>query len=142
MWLYYFAIGLTIVANLFYHFSQKYTPSNANPFVSLIITYSVAIVICLIIFPFYSGGESLLSSVRKINWASFSLAFAIVGLEVGYLLAYRAGWNISLAALVSNVAFTLLVIPIGVWLMHETLSTINLIGIFFCIGGLVLVNFK
>lgn len=142
MGLYYLAIGLTIVANFFYHFSQKYTPSNINPIISLIITYLAAIVVCLFVLPFYPGGESLISSVRKVNWASLTLAIAIVGLEVGYLLAYRAGWNISLAALVSNVAFTLLVIPIGVLLMHETLSAINLIGIFLCIGGLVLVNFK
>ncbi len=142
MWLYYFAIGLTIVANLFYHFSQKYTPSNVNPIVSLIITYAAAIAFCLIILPFYPGGESLMASVRKVNWASITLAIAIVGLELGYLLAYRAGWEISLAALVSNVTFTLLVIPVGVLWMQETLSLINTIGIFLCIGGLVLVNMK
>lgn len=142
MWLYYFAIGLTIVANFFYHFSQKYTPENVNPIISLIITYLAAIIICLLILPFYPGGESLVVSIRKINWASFMLAIAIVGLEVGYLLAYRAGWNISLAALVSNVTFTLLVIPIGVLWMQETLSLVNVIGVFLCIGGLALVNLK
>ncbi len=142
MWLFYFSIGLTIVANLFYHFSQKYTPENANPLISLIITYLVAIIICLIILPFFSGGESLIASVRKINWASFTLAIAVVGLEVGYLLAYRAGWNISLCALVSNVAFTLLVLPISVIWLKETLSIANMIGIFLCIGGLVLANLK
>jgi uncharacterized membrane protein len=142
MWLYYVAIGLTIFANLFYHFSQKYTPSNVNPIVSLIITYAAAIIFCLIVFPFYSGGESLIVAVRKVNWASFTLAIAIVGLELGYLLAYRAGWEISLCALVSNVTFTLIVIPIGFIWMKETLSIVNLIGIFLCIGGLVLVNLK
>ena len=142
MWLYYFALGLTIIANLFYHFSQKYTPSNVNPIVSLIITYGVAIIFCLIILPFYPGGESLMASVRKVNWASFSLAIAIVGLELGYLLAYRAGWEVSLAALVSNVTFTILVIPIGLLWMQETLSLVNIIGILLCIAGLVLVNLK
>lgn len=142
MWLFYFSIGLTIVANLFYHFSQKYTPSNVNPIVSLIITYATAIIFCLIILPFFSEGERLIDSVRKINWASFMLAIAIVGLELGYLLAYRAGWEISLCALVSNVAFTLIVIPIGFMWMKETLSIINLIGVFLCIGGLMLVNLK
>ena len=142
MWLYYFAIGMTIIANLFYHFSQKYTPANVNPIISLIITYTAAIILCLIILPFFSAGESLIDSVRKINWASFLLAIAIVGLELGYLLAYRAGWEISMAALVSNVIYTLLVIPIGVLWMRETLSLVNLIGIFLCIGGLVLINQK
>lgn len=142
MWLFYLSIGLTIVANLFYHFSQKYTPSNVNPIVSLIITYTAAIIFCLIILPFFSEGERLIDSVRKINWASFMLAIAIVGLELGYLLAYRAGWEISLAALVSNVTFTILVIPIGVLWMQETISLVNVIGIFLCIGGLVLINLK
>ncbi len=142
MWLYYFAIGLTIIANLFYHFSQKYTPTNVNPIITLIFTYIAAIIICLSILPFYPSGGNLMDSVRKVNWASLSLAFAIVGLEVGYLLAYRAGWNISLAALVSNVTFTLLVIPIGVLWMQETLSIVNIIGVFLCIGGLVLANLK
>jgi uncharacterized membrane protein len=142
MWLYYFALGLTIIANLFYHFSQKYTPQNVNPIVSLIITYAAAIIFCLIILPFYPGGESLMASVRKVNWASFTLAIAIVGLELGYLLAYRAGWEVSLAALVSNVIFTVLVIPIGLLWMQETLSLVNVIGILLCIGGLVLVNLK
>ncbi len=142
MWLFYFSVGLTIVANLLYHFSQKYTPSNVNPIVSLIITYTTAIIFCLIILPFFSEGESLVDSVRKINWASFLLAIAIVGLELGYLLAYRAGWEISLCALVSNVIFTLLVIPIGILWMQETLSLVNVIGIFLCIGGLVLINLK
>lgn len=142
MWLYYFALGLTIIANLFYHFSQKYTPSNINPIISLIVTYGAAIIFCLIILPFYPGGESLMASVRKVNWASFTLAIAIVGLELGYLLAYRAGWELSLAALVSNVTFTVLVIPFGILWMQETLSLVNVIGIFLCIGGLVLVNLK
>ncbi len=142
MWLFYFSIGLTIISNLFYHFSQKYTPENANPIISLIITYLAAIVICLIVLPFFPSGESLIASVRKINWATFTLAIAVVGLEVGYLLAYRAGWNISLCALVSNVAFTILVLPIGLLWLRETLSFANIIGIFLCIGGLVLANLK
>lgn len=83
-----------------------------------------------------------MASVRKVNWASFTLAIAIVGLELGYLLAYRAGWEVSLAALVSNVIFTVLVIPIGLLWMQETLSLVNVIGILLCIGGLVLVNLK
>jgi len=39
-----------------------------------------------------------------LNWTSFALAFAIAGVEIGFLLAYRAGWNISLGAIASNVA--------------------------------------
>ncbi|AST56348.1 membrane protein [Thermoanaerobacterium thermosaccharolyticum] len=33
---------------------------------------------------------------------------------MGFLLAYRVGWDISLGAIVSDVSVTLLLIPIGV----------------------------
>jgi len=46
-----------------------------------------------------------LAEVRQLNWASYLLAFSIVGLEVGFLLVYRSGWNLGIAAvLVTTVA--------------------------------------
>ena len=79
-------------------------------------------------------------SLRQVNWASFALALAIVGLEIGFLLAYRAGWNIALTAAVSNVAVTLLLIPVGLLLFKEKVSLVNIFGVILCVAGLVLVN--
>jgi len=63
-------------------------------------------------------------------------------LELGFLLAYRAGWKISLGPLVSNVAVAILLIPVGLLLFREKISLVNLIGIGVCLLGLVLVNHK
>lgn len=139
---YYLAIGLTIIANLFYHLAQKSISENVNPFVSLIATYLTAIVISLAVLPFYRQGPGVRESLKSLNWASIALGVAIIGLELGFLLAYRTGWKISLAAVFSNVAVALLLIPIGVFWFREHLSGVNLLGLAFCVLGLILTNIK
>lgn len=140
--IYYLPIALTIVSNVFYHIFQKYIPDNVNPILSLIITYLTAIVLSLVILLFGFKDSSLLAEIRKVNWASFALGASIIGLELGFLLAYRAGWNISVGALVSTIIVSLLLIPIGIAIFKETLTFQGGIGIILCIIGLVLINSK
>lgn len=137
---YYFAISLTILSNVLYHVCQKSITTNVNPIISLITTYISAIVIALVILPLYPGKVDFINSFKGLNWASFTLGAAIVGLELGFLLAYRAGWNINLAALVSTVAVAIFLIPIGMYFFKETLNIMNVLGIVFCIVGLFLIK--
>lgn len=142
MLLFYLSMALTVVSNALYHVFQKLTPTNVNPMLALAVTYTTAAVVCLVLFPFYQTGVGLIESLRQLNWASFALAFAIIGLELGFLLAYRAGWNISLAAIVSNAAVTLVLVPLGLVFFREKVSLLNVLGIAVCIVGLVMVNQK
>ena len=70
------------------------------------------------------------------------LGISIVGLELGYLLAYRAGWNISVGSLVASILLALVLIPIGIMLYHEKFELTKVIGSVFCIVGLILINRK
>jgi uncharacterized membrane protein len=142
MFLFYFSAGLAVFSTLLYHITQKLTPGNANPALALIVTYITSLVLCVLLLIFTPPQNGFKAALSQLNWASFGLAFAIVGLEVGFLLAYRAGWNISLVALVVNVSGTLLLIPIGLAFFKEKLSPLNLLGILVCILGLVMVNWK
>lgn len=142
MWVYYMAILLAVVSNVFYQVSQKLTPSNVNPILSLIVTYSTALFVCMIILPFYPAREGIMESFRKMNWASIVLGISIVGIETGFLFAYRAGWNISLAQLFATAMITLMLVPIGILFFNEKLSIINLAGIVLCFAGFVLLSFK
>ena len=142
MFLFYFSMALTILSGALYHVFQKLTPGNVHPMLALVITYVTAIVICLVLLPLYPSKTGIVESLRQLNWASFALALAIVGLEIGFLLAYRAGWNISLGAIVSNVAVTIVLVPIGLLLFKERISLVNFIGIVICIAGLVMINHK
>ena len=71
-----------------------------------------------------------------------ALGISILGLEMGFLLAYRAGWDISLAGIVSASAVAVVLIPVGLLAFKERLSLFNIFGVVLCIAGLVMVNYK
>lgn len=142
MVLFYSSVGLALAAMMLYHVVLKVTPSDANPAISLIVTYATCIVLCLGLFLIFPLKSSLTAAFRQLNWTSFGLAFALVGLEVGFLLAYRAGWNVSSASIVVGAAVAVLLIPVGVLLFKEALSPVNVIGVLVCVMGFVMVNWK
>lgn len=139
---YYLPVGLTVVANVLYHVFLKVTPASVNPLVSLFVTYLVAAGATAVIYLLFPETGPLADAVKGLNWASYALGLAIVGLEVGFFLAYRAGWNISLAGLVSSTTVSLLLIPVGLLAFRESLTATNMIGVALCLIGLILVNYK
>jgi uncharacterized membrane protein len=142
MFLFYSSMSMVIFSVLLYHIFQKTTSSSVNPLLALGVTFGVASLICLAVFALYPRTVGLLESFRQLNWASFALAFAIVGIDVGFLIAYRAGWNISLGAIVANTTATLLLLPIGLLFFKEKLSLVNLTGVLVCVLGLLMINKK
>jgi len=138
----YGAIFIVVISNAIYHISQKSTPSTINPIVSLIVTYLTACIFCIILLPFFPSTVGAFSSLKKINWASFALGISIVGLELGFLLAYRAGWDISLAQFVVTIFVTLLLVPVGFLFFHERLAPVNIAGMVLCFIGFILISHK
>jgi drug/metabolite transporter (DMT)-like permease len=138
--LFYVSISMAVLSSLLYHVILRFTPSDVNPAISLAVTYAVAVLVSLALLPVFPLSGSILGALKDLNWASYALALALVGLEVGFLLAYRAGWNISTAAIFVNVAVTLLLLPIGVLALKESLSVVNIVGVLVCLVGLVMIN--
>lgn len=136
---FYFPFGLAVGGMLVYHLSQKSIPREMNPFFATMIAYMAGIVVCAICALTLPGNKSLLSSVRESNWAVFGVGAAAACIEVGFLLAYRTGWRISVAAVATNVAVTAMLIPIGIIIFKDHLSLRNIVGFVFCVLGLVLV---
>ena len=142
MLLFYFSITLTICSSALYHFIAKSTPSNVNFTVSLLVTYSVSFIITLFTFFFFPAANGILTEFKQLNWASIGLAFAVVGIEFGFLLTYRAGWNLGIAAVLTNVVASLILLPVAIFLFKDKISWVNVIGIFVCLAGLVMLNWK
>jgi multidrug transporter EmrE-like cation transporter len=142
MFLFYFSITLAILSTALYHFSAKSTPSNVNFTVSLMVTYAVAfgvVLLTLFVSPVPNG---IVFELNKLNWASIVLAIAIVGIEFGFLLTYRAGWNIGIAAVLVNISASLLLVPVAIFYFKENLNWVNVVGILVCLAGLVMLNWK
>jgi len=140
MFIYVFSIVLVVVSNVMYNVSQKSTPQNVNPFSALFITYLIAALFTITAAQFYKTNKGFVQSLYDLNWTTLVLGLSIVGLEVGYLLAYRAGWDISIGSLVANISLALILIPIGVFFYQETFELHKIIGIVLCIIGLIFIN--
>jgi len=141
MTLFYFSIVLAIASSAFYHFVAKSTPANVNFTVSLLVTYGVAFVATLFTF-FFFPTSSVVSELKQLNWASVGLAIAVMGIEFGYLLMYRAGWNLGIAAVLVTVLASLILVPVALFVFKDKLSWVNIAGILVCLAGLVMLNWK
>jgi multidrug transporter EmrE-like cation transporter len=142
MFLFYFSITLAILSSAFYHFVAKSTPSNVNFTVSLLVTYAAAFVVTLLGFFFFPVTDGVKAELAKLNWASIGLAVAIVGIEYGFLLTYRAGWNLGIAAVLVNVVASLILVPVAIFIFKDKLTWVNIMGIFVCLIGLLMLNWK
>jgi drug/metabolite transporter (DMT)-like permease len=142
MFLFYFSISLAIASSALYHFVAKSTPSNVNFAVSLLVTYAVAFVVTLLGFFFFPATKGIAAELKQLNWATIGLAIAIVGIEFGFLLTYRSGWNLGIAAVLVNVVASLILVPAAIFVFKDKLSLINILGILVCLAGLVMLNWK
>ncbi len=142
MFLFYFSITLAILSSAFYHFVAKSTPSNVNFTVSLLVTYTIAFIVTLVGFVFFPARNGVMAEIRQLNWASIGLAIAVVGIEFGFLLVYRSGWNLGIAAVLVNVVASLILVPVAIVVFKNKISWLNVLGILVCLAGLVMLNWK
>ena len=142
MFLFYFSITLAICSSALYHFSAKSTPSNINFPISLVVTYAVALGITILTVFIFPAKNGVVTELKQLNWASILLAIAIVGIEFGFLLTYRSGWNLGIAAVLVNVVASLILVPVAIFVFKDKISWVNILGIFVCLAGLVMLNWK
>jgi drug/metabolite transporter (DMT)-like permease len=139
---YYLPVVVAVAANVLYHLAQKSINSNLNPIVALVATYLVALIACGIAYLFLPSKEGLTVGLRSIGWAPILLGVAVVGVEIGYLWAYRSGWNLSSTALLVSIAVTVALVPIGLLAFHERLTYQKIIGLVLGLASIVLLGTK
>jgi drug/metabolite transporter (DMT)-like permease len=136
----YMPIVIIVLSNMFYHISTKSAPPELSPFAALTVSYGVGIVVSLILYFFTGKGGNLIDEYRHVNWSTIVLGLTIVGLEAGYMLLYRAGWNISTGSIVCSVALAMILVFVGWLVYHETISLSKVAGIGICLVGLYFIN--
>lgn len=133
-------LAVAIVATVGYHLVLKVTPAGVNPFLSLAVTYAIGAASFLAVYAAMPGGPALRESLQLLNWTAIALAATVVALDLGFLMLYRSGFNVSLGQLVTQSAAALLLLLLGVAFFREKLSLANIAGILLCVVGLWLVN--
>ena len=129
---------LLVLSIITYQISQKYVPDSLNPWHVFFWVYTIAAIICLTFS--LSSGKSPLETIKQTNWAVWLLGLVVVGIELGFLLAFRAGWRASTLGLTSSITVALVMVPVGLLLFKEKLSPINLLGGLICVVGLALLS--
>lgn len=142
MFSYIWPLGLVVLSNVFYQICAKAVPEKINPFASLTITYAIGTVASLILFFVLNKDANLIEEYRHTNWAPFVLGLVIVGLEVGWIYAYKAGWQVSVAQIVQAAFLAVILIAVGYMLYKEDITWNKIVGVAVCLAGLGLINMK
>jgi len=142
MWNMIIPMLIIVASNSIYNICTKSTPSGVNTFASLAVTYFVAMVSAIVMYRVTSSGGTFVTELSKLNWTSYVLGISIVGLESGFLYAYRAGWQINSTQLVASIAVTCVLIIVGFLFYRETLTARQIVGMIVCVAGLILVSVK
>lgn len=133
-------IALIVFANVVYQVCAKGVPKDMDAMASMTVTYIVGAVCSAIMYFVMNRNGNLLHEYSKMNWAPVFLGVSVVGLEVGFIYAYKNGWAVSTASIVQSAFLAVALLFVGALLYHETISFSKLIGVAFCLVGLFFLN--
>ena len=133
-------IALVVFSNIVYQICAKGVPKDMDAMASMTITYLVGAVCSAIMYFVMNKNGNLLQEYAKMNWAPFFHGVSVVGLEVGFIYAYKNGWAVSTASLVQSAFLAVALIIVGAVLYREAIKANKVIGIVICLIGLYFIN--
>ncbi len=136
--MYIISMIIVIVSNVFYSLFQNLIPSNVNPAIALSCIYLGGLVFAI---PLYIKNKDKYKKANKGLWKR-AIIFALIniGLDLGFMLAFKSGWSIGYFNIVTNISILILILLIGIIFKKEKISLINFIGIIIGLLGLSILN--
>ena len=127
-----------VVSATLYQFSQKKLSSVGNPFLVLVIAYLCALGLSI-------GGAFLYSPWRMAQMQTipkwvYALGLSVVGIEIGFLLAYRMNWPISTVSIYLSACSLFLLTLAGVFFFGEAMTAKKIIGLACALLAIVLLS--
>ena len=142
MFSYIWPIALVVLSNTVYQVCAKSVPEGMNPLASLTVTYLIGAAVSCAMYYILNRDANLFREIRLTNWAPVVLGFVIVGLEVGFIYAFREGWQVGVTQIVTSTTVAVILIFVGYLLYHEAITWNKIVGIIVCLAGLVLINYR
>ena len=139
---YIWPLAMVVLSNVAYQICAKSVPAEMNPLASLTVTYLIGAAASAILYFVLRPGVNLIGEYGKLNWAPIVLGIVIVGLEVGWIYAYKAGWQISMGFIVQSSFLAVMLLIAGYFLYHEAITWNKLAGVIFCLIGLIFINYR
>ena len=133
-------IALVVVSNIVYQVCAKSVPKELDAMASMTVTYLVGAVCSAALFFLINRDGNLLQEYAKMNAAPVLLGISVVGLEVGFLYAYKVGWPVSTASTVQSAFLAIALLVVGAVAYHEVLTVQKVAGAVLCLLGIYFMN--
>jgi uncharacterized membrane protein len=137
--MYFISISIVIICNVLYTLFQDAIPNGINPAVAILCMNIGGLLFAL---PFYFANKKNNYKTNK-NVFKYAILLGITGIisDLGFLLAFKSGWEIGYFNVITNVIILISFTMIGAVFFKEKLSLTNIIGIFIGIIGIAILNF-
>ena len=137
----YLPIAVAVLANVLYHVASKSIAAEQNAFMGLVVNYATALAASAILF-FLTPHEKILVEAARSNWACVLMGLAITGVEVSFVMIYRAGGEMSTASLIVNILIALAMLAVGGVFYHEQITAQKIFGAVLCIAGVIMLSLR
>jgi drug/metabolite transporter (DMT)-like permease len=136
------AMAIAVSGQVLYHVAQKSVPTGTNPVIALLVFYLGAAVLTLPLLALYPLTDKLSVELGKVGWAVIAVAASIVLIEIGFLLAYRAGGELSTTFVLTAAIVTMATCIVGYVAHSEAFNIYKILGIALCLSGIALISYK
>jgi len=141
-------LAVAAVGVVIYQLAQKCVPATVNPMAMLMAAYAVAFLLSLVALPFLQAAgpgnpwRVAFAGLAQGSgpWVALALGVGVLLIEVGFLLALRAGGSLQWSGVAVNGAASLLLIPIAIAVFREGFSLPKGLGILLVLAGLALLG--
>ena len=135
----YLPIAVAVAANVLYHVASKSIAPEQNAFMGLVVNYATALIASAILF-YLTPHEKFLVEAARSNWACVLMGLAITGVEVSFVMIYRAGGEMSTASLIVNVLLALAMLAVGGVFYREQITAQKIFGAMLCMAGVIVLS--
>jgi drug/metabolite transporter (DMT)-like permease len=129
-------LAIIVVSGIVYHVAQKLAGA-ASPWPMLAVAYGAALALALALALANRGAVRL--SPGRTEWAAgLLLGLAAFGIEAGFFFAYRAGWKLGSASVITNASVTAVLALVGAVVFREHVTGARAAGLALALGGAAL----
>lgn len=108
---------------------------------SLFILLAVIAVAVADVFLKRASHHGNLGTALSSPWLFMAVGLYLLQIVI-FTIAFVAGWKLSLIGALQTALYAVIVLVAGVLLYNESLTRLQLLGVFLAIGGVILINWQ
>lgn len=127
-------------SSICYQVCAKASPENMHPMSVLVIAYAVGTVGCAILYFVLNKNGNLWAEIKSSNYVPYLIGICLMGLEVGTIYMYKAGWAVNTGYIVHSSLIAVGLIFAGYIFFKEAITLNKVLGVAICMIGLYFIN--